>query len=445
MKILVIGSGGREHALAWALRQSPTVTEVLVAPGNPGTALVGRNVPDIRSEDTGALLELARREAVDLTVVGPEGPLVEGLADRFRAAGLAVFGPDRAAARLEGSKSFSKEFMARHRIPTAGFQVFEDALAAHRHVDAHATPIVLKADGLAAGKGVTVALTRAEAHAAIEQIMEARVFGAAGSRLVIEEFMAGEEASLFVLCDGQNHLPFVAAQDHKRAFDGDRGPNTGGMGAFAPAALISRELLGQINEQIVTPTLAGLRAEGAPYQGLLYVGLMISPSGPQVVEYNCRFGDPETQALLPLLESDLAPLLLSAATGTLGSSPIRWKSGSSVCLVLASRGYPGPCDTGLDITGIADAESAGALVFHAATAYADGTPAGSADANENGASQRLVTAGGRVLNVCVAAPTLGAALETAYTAASRIRFSGMHYRRDIGRRALGRSDSGGRP
>lgn len=440
MKTLVIGSGGREHALAWALRRSPRVSHVLIAPGNPGTAALGRNFPELAARDIEGLLDLARRESVDLTVVGPEDPLVEGLADRFRDAGLAVFGPGRAAARLEGSKSFSKEFMTRHGIPTAAFHVFDDAAAAHRHVDGQTTPLVLKADGLAAGKGVTVALTREEAHQAISDIMEARVFGGAGARLVIEEFLAGEEASLFVLSDGERHLPFVAAQDHKRAFDGDRGPNTGGMGAYAPAALISRDLLAQINEQIVTPTLSGMRAEGHPYVGLLYVGLMISPNGPRVVEYNCRFGDPETQALLPLLQSDLAPLLQAAATGNLGSAPLQWKSGSSVCLVLAAGGYPGACQSGLDITGIAEAEAAGALVFHAATAWAD---AGSVTSNSE-TGRRLVTAGGRVLDVCVASATLGAALETAYAAAGRIRFKGMHYRRDIGRRALGQRDSGGR-
>ena len=428
MKVLIVGAAAREHALAWSLKQSPQVTEVLIAPGNPGTALVGRNFPDVKANDVEGLLTLARREAVDLTLVGPESPLVEGLADRFREAGLAVFGPSKAAARLEGSKIFSKEFMARHGVPSAAFTLFDNAAAAHRQVDTLTAPMVLKADGLAAGKGVVVAMSREEAHEAIEQIMEKRVFGAAGDRLVIEEFMAGEEASLFVLSDGERHLPFMAAQDHKRVFDGDRGPNTGGMGAYAPAAILDRPLLAQVNEQIVIPTLAGMRQEGNPYVGLLYVGLMISPYGPRVVEYNCRFGDPETQALVPLLKTELAPLLKAAADGHLPGAPLEWRSGSSACVVMASGGYPGAHQAGFDITGISEAEGMGALVFHAGTAEVEG---------------RLVTAGGRVLSVCAPGSTLGAALEKAYAAAARIRFRGAHYRRDIGRRALGYRDGGG--
>ncbi len=421
MKVLVVGAGGREHALAWALKRSPKVTGVYIAPGNPGTASVGTNLPEVRSNDAEALLKAARDHGIDLTVVGPESPLADGLADRFREAGFAIFGPSKSAARLEGSKGFSKEFMARHGIPTASFDIVDSADAAHRIVDRTAPPLVLKADGLASGKGVTVAMTRAEAHEAVERAMNEKAFGEAGSRMVIEEYLPGEEASLFVVSDGRNHVPFIAAQDHKRAFDNDRGPNTGGMGAYAPASLISKKLLSEINERIVTPALNGMIAEGNPYVGLLFVGLMISPSGPQVVEFNCRFGDPEAQALLPLLDTDLFDLLHSAATGTLPAAPLAWKSGSAVTIVLASGGYPGPYETGFDITGVEEAEKAGAVVFHAGTGISDG---------------RLVTAGGRVLNVTMIAPTLGEAIEKAYSAAAKIKFRGMQYRKDIGHRAI---------
>jgi phosphoribosylamine--glycine ligase len=424
-KILVVGSGAREHALAWKLKQSPTVGEVIVAPGNPGTEAIGTNWDGVSPNDIDGVVARAVEANVDLVVVGPESPLVEGLADRLREAGVPVFGPSAAAARLEGSKVFAKEFMARHRIPTAPFTICNDAATAHREVDRHTAPVVLKADGLAAGKGVTVAMTREEAHRAVEDAMERQIFGAAGARLVIEEYMAGEEASLFVIADGERHLPFLAAQDHKRIFDGDRGPNTGGMGAYAPATIVQRPLLARINEEIVAPTLAGMAAEGAPYAGLLYVGLMISPSGPRVVEYNCRFGDPEAQTLLPLLDTDLAELLSATAAGQLGTASLRWKSGSAVTVVLASQGYPGPYDTGFDISGVEEAEREGALVFHAGTARREG---------------RLVTAGGRVLNVTATGPTLGHAIETAYRAAGKVRFKGAQYRRDIGHRALGAGD-----
>ena len=422
MKVLIVGSGGREHALAWAMKKSPAVEGVFIAPGNPGTARIGTNLPGVRPNDGEAVLQAARENKIDLTIVGPESPLVEGLADRFRAEGLTVFGPSRAAARLEGSKVFSKEFMARHRIPTAPFTVFDSAAAAHQYVDRNAPPLVLKADGLASGKGVTVAMNREDAHRAIERMMVEKVFGAAGDSILIEEFLAGEEASLFVVSDGMHHVPFVAAQDHKRAYDRDRGPNTGGMGAYAPSALITKPLLAEIRERIIDPALSGLAKEGTPYVGLLYAGLMISPSGPRVVEFNCRFGDPETQALMPLLDSDLFTLLDSASHGRLAEAPLRWKSGSAVTVVMASQGYPGEYPLGYEIDGIADAEREGAIVFHAGTAIKD---------------DRLVTNGGRVLNVTVHESTLGAALERVYRAAAQIRFKGMHYRRDIGARALG--------
>jgi phosphoribosylamine--glycine ligase len=422
MKVLVVGGAGREHALTWALKRSPSVKQVFCAPGNPGTAKLGVNLADVRPNDTEAILHAVRTNGIDLTVVGPESPLVEGLGDRLREAACAVFGPSRSASRLEGSKVFSKEFMARHGIPTAPFVIFNNAAACHRYVDSVAPPIVLKADGLASGKGVTVAMTREDAHKAVDQVMERRIFGAAGETVLIEEFMPGEEASLFVISDGDRHVPFIAAQDHKRVFDRDRGPNTGGMGAYAPAAIVTKPLLAEVNERIVAPALKGMAREGAPYVGLLYVGLMVSPSGPKVVEFNCRFGDPETQALLPLFQGDLGALLESAARGRLASEPLKWRSGSCVTVVLASQGYPGDYQIGFDIEGIEDAERGGALVFHAGTAMKEG---------------RLVTNGGRVLNVTCQASTLGDAIERAYNAAARIRFKGIHYRRDIGHRALG--------
>lgn len=422
MKVLVVGGGGREHALAWSLRQSRGVGEIFVAPGNPGTAALGTNWDDIPANNIDALLSRAIATGIDLTVVGPEGPLVEGLADRFRAAGLSVFGASKHGARLEGSKVFAKEFMARHRIPTASFVVCEDADTAHREVDRHTVPMVLKADGLAAGKGVTVAMSREEAHAAVRDAMEDKIFGAAGGRLVVEEFMPGEEASLFIITDGERHLPFLAAQDHKRIFDGDLGPNTGGMGAYAPAGIVDLPILARINTEIVEPTLAGMASEGQPYIGLLYVGLMIGPAGPRVVEYNCRFGDPEVQTLLPLLETNLAELLSSAANGQLTNASLRWKSESAVTVVMASPGYPGSYDIGFPITGIEKAEKEGAVVFHAGTAMRDG---------------QLVTAGGRVLNVTASGPTLSLAMEKAYRAVGQIHFQGAQFRRDIGHRAVG--------
>ena len=415
MKVLIVGAAAREHALAWSLKQSPQVSEVLIAPGNPGTARVGRNFPEVKANDVEGLLTLARREAVDLTLVGPESPLVEGLADRFREAGLAVFGPSKAAARLEGSKIFSKEFMARHNIPSASFSMFDDAAAAHRKVDALTAPMVLKADGLAAGKGVVVAMSREEAHAAIEQIMEKRVFGASGDRLVIEEFMAGEEASLFVVSDGERHLPFMAAQDHKRVFDGDRGPNTGGMGAYAPANLLSEAQLDEVGRTVIGPTLRELSRRGTPFRGALYAGLMLTPQGPRVLEFNARLGDPETQVLMMQLDEDLAVLIRDCARGQLEPRALRSTAGASVGVVLAAEGYPDSPRTGDAIALPAVPE--GHVIFHAGTQQVGG---------------ELRTAGGRVLTVCARGATVAEARAKANALAEQVTWKGRHFRRDIG-------------
>jgi phosphoribosylamine--glycine ligase len=423
MRILVLGSGGREHAMVWRLRQDPLVREVLAAPGNPGMTPLARCLPaDLTQPE--ALLDLSARENVDLTVVGPEAPLERGIADRFAAAGRPLVGPSQRGAALECSKVFAKEFMARHGIPSARFVVCDRAEEALEAVSGptFGFPVVVKADGLAAGKGVVVAETREEAEQAVRGAMVDGQFGAAGSRLVIEECLTGPEVSFFVLCDGERAVPLSTAQDHKRIFDGDRGPNTGGMGAFSPSPLMTPELSATVMRDIVEPVLAGLRAEGTPYQGFLYVGLMLTPRGPQVIEFNVRFGDPEAQVVLPGLEGPFAEVLLDAAMGRLGArtltpAPDRW-----VGVVLASRGYPASSDPGREVLGLdASSQVANALVFHAGTRQDGG---------------RIVTAGGRVLTVVGRGATYESAMTTAYAAADRIQFDGMQFRRDIGRKAL---------
>jgi phosphoribosylamine---glycine ligase len=421
--VLLVGGGGREHALAWKLAQSPGLGRMIAAPGNPGIAAHARCVP-IKDTAIDELVALGQRERPDLVVVGPETPLALGLADRLRAAGLAVFGGSAAAARLESSKAFAKDLMARHRIPTARFGTFQDAAAARAYCRERGAPLVVKADGLAAGKGVMVCRTLEEADAAVAQCLEARAFGDAGQIMVIEEFLEGEEASFFALSDGTTVLPLAAAQDHKTVWDGDRGPNTGGMGAYSPAPVIDAPMRERVMAEIVRPTIAAMASEGTSYTGVLYVGLMITREGPKVIEFNCRFGDPECQAILPRLEDDLLALLLAAAAGKGLPPALAWSPRSSVCVVMTSAGYPGPYETGRVITGVeAAAGLDGVNVFQAGTALAGGG---------------LVTAGGRVLGVQALGDDVAAAIRTAYAAVERIRFDGAHYRRDIGHHALRR-------
>ncbi len=423
MKILVVGSGGREHALAWKLAAESGVREVLCAPGNAGIASVARLAP-VSAGDPDALAALAARESVDLTVVGPELPLDRGVADLFTSRGLRVFGPSRAAARLECSKVFAKAFMARHGIPTARYRVCETAEDAHALVASGELgfPVVVKADGLAAGKGVVVAPDRAAADEAVRAAMEERRFGAAGSRLVIEECLTGPEVSYFALCDGARALPLTSAQDHKRIFDDDRGPNTGGMGAFAPSPLVDAAMAERIMRDIVRPVLDGLRDEGHEYRGFLYAGLMLTADGPKVIEFNVRFGDPEAQVVVPMIAGELAPLLAAAADGALGDARVAFRPERHVGVVLASKGYPGSSSSGVPIAGLERAAALrDVLVFHAGTA-ADG-----------GA---VVTAGGRVLTIVGRAATFREAIDRAYDGVAQVRFEGMQFRRDIGKKAL---------
>jgi len=423
VKILLVGGGGREHALAWKIARSPLVEHMWAAPGNPGIARHAHCL-DLAVDDADGLAGFAAGHDVDLVVVGPEQPLVAGLADALRAKGLAVFGPSRRAAAIEGSKAFAKRLMAGHGIPTARFATFDDPVAARRYARELGAPCVVKTDGLAAGKGAIVCATLAEADTAIAQCMERREFGAAGATVVIEEFMRGEEASFFVLAGAGGVLPLAAAQDHKTVFDGDRGPNTGGMGAFSPVAAVDAAMQDRVMREIVEPTLAALAAEAAPYAGVLYVGLMLTAEGPRVVEFNCRFGDPECQAIMLRMEEDLVPLLLAVARGERLPAPPPWTNAgrAAVCVAVASGGYPGRYTTGQEITGVDAAEARpGVQVFQAGTARRQG---------------RLVTAGGRVLGVTAVAEDLTAAIAAAYEGVSRIHFEGMHYRSDIGRKAL---------
>jgi phosphoribosylamine--glycine ligase len=425
MKVLVVGSGGREHALAAKLASEHGVSFLCCAPGNPGMRRIA-DVHDVDVADPDAVLALADRQQIDLTVVGPELPLDRGIVDRFRAAGRRAFGPTRAAAQLECSKVFAKEFMARHGIPTARYRVCTNAADATAIVASGELgfPIVVKADGLAAGKGVVVASSRDDALVAIREAMEARRFGSAGTRVVLEECLEGPEVSFFAICDGERAIPMTSAQDHKRIFEGDRGPNTGGMGAFAPSPLLDTAMRERIVREIVEPVLRGMRGEGTPYRGFLYAGLMLTCAGPKVIEFNVRFGDPEAQAVMPLIASDLHSLLAAAADGALDdSSVVALKPQVSVGVVLASAGYPDAVTTGQPIVGIEDASAvAGVTVFHAGTVL-----------KEN----QLVTAGGRVLSVVALGDDYAQARGRAYEAVERIHFDGMQYRRDIGLKAIG--------
>lgn len=421
MKILLVGGGGREHALAWKLAQSPRVTSIVAAPGNPGIARHARCVP-VAADAVEELVALAIRERADLVVVGPEAPLVAGLVDRLAAAGVLVFGPAQKAAAIEGSKAFAKDLMARHGIPTARFETFQSPGSARRYCRELGAPLVVKADGLAAGKGAIVCRTLAEADDAVAACMERRAFGAAGATVVVEELLTGEELSYFVLANGGDVLPLAAAEDHKTVFDADLGPNTGGMGAYSPVASFGPDLERRVLETIVRPTIAALCKEAAPYRGVLYAGLMLTREGPKVIEFNCRFGDPECQALMLRAPGDLLPLLLAAARGEAWPETRPWPPGASVCVTLASGGYPGGYRTGIQIEGVERAEAKpGVSVFHSGTKLSDG---------------RLVTAGGRVLGVTALADDLPAAIAAAYAGVAEIRFEGMHYRTDIGRRAV---------
>ena len=419
MNILVIGSGGREHALFWKLSKSPRADRIYAIPGNPGMG----EMTDISVTDNAGILRFAQEKKIGLVVIGPEVPLMNGLADDLETAGIPVFGPRANAAEIEGSKSFAKDLMKKYGIPTARYEVFSAAEPARAYIRREGAPIVVKADGLAAGKGVIVAMTEQEALDAVDAIMEDNFFGDAGARVVIEEFMEGEEASLLAFTDGKTIRPMISAQDHKRAFDGDQGPNTGGMGTYAPAPVMTPEMTERAVEEILKPTIAAMAKEGRPYRGCLYLGLMITAEGPKVVEFNARFGDPETQVVLPLLDGDLIEIMHACAAGTLADVPIRWKNSAAVCVVLAAGGYPGSYKKGDEIQGIADAEAAGALVFHAGTAERDG---------------KIVTNGGRVLGVVGMGADISSAAESSYAAVARISFKDAFYRKDIAHRALNR-------
>lgn len=427
MKVLVIGSGGREHALAWKLVQSGKVTRVLVAPGNAGTALEPQ-VDNVNVTKIPDLIKLARKEEVAYTVVGPEAPLAEGVVDAFREAGLPIFGPVKAAAQLESSKDFAKQFMVRHGIPTSKYETFSDAAEAHAYVEREGAPIVIKADGLAAGKGVVVAMTLDEAHAAIDMMLAdnkmAVQYSEAGARVVIEEFMRGEEASFIVMADGTNALALATSQDHKRLKDHDEGPNTGGMGAYSPAPVVTPEVHARVMREIIYPVLAGMKAEGTPYTGFLYAGLMIDDEGrPRVVEFNCRMGDPETQPIMMRLKSDLTDLIEAALEGKLDLIEADWDRRFALGVVMAAKGYPEKPRKGDVITGLPAASSEDAHVFHAGTVMKD---------------DEVVTSGGRVLCVTVLGESVRTAQTKAYAITDAIRFDGAQYRRDIGFRALAR-------
>jgi phosphoribosylamine---glycine ligase len=422
MNILLLGSGGREHALAWKMAASPLADRLFCAPGNAGIAREAQCVA-LDLADHAAIIAFCRANGIDFVVVGPEGPLCAGIVDDLEAAGIKAFGPSRLAAQLEGSKGFTKDLCRRAGIPTAAYERFRTAHEARAYVRERGAPIVVKADGLAAGKGVVVAESLAEAEAAIDMILGGEL-GAAGAELVIEEFLTGEEASFFALCDGETALPLASAQDHKRAFDGDKGPNTGGMGAYSPAPIMDAAMSARVMAEIIQPTLRAMKAMGAPYKGVLYAGLMISPEGPKLIEYNVRFGDPECQVLMPRLMSDLVPALLASRDGVLKSLDLRWHQQAALTVVMAAKGYPGPYAKGSAIEGLAEAATVeGVDIFHAGTRQDGG---------------RIVANGGRVLNVSALGATVGEARARAYAAIARIRWPEGFYRHDIGWRAIAR-------
>ena len=423
MNVLLIGSGGREHALAWKIESSPKLTKLLAAPGNPGIAELAECVAlDVADHD--AVIAFCADKSVDLVVVGPEAPLVDGLADALGRSGISVFGPSGAAAALEGSKSFTKELCTRMNIPTAAYQQFNNAPKAKAYVRAQGAPVVIKADGLAAGKGVTVAMSLEEAFDAIDDCFEGE-FGEAGSQVVVEEFLQGEEASFFCLCDGSLALPFGTAQDHKRVGEGDTGPNTGGMGAYSPASIMDEAMVDRVMSEIIEPTMRGMEEAGMPFRGVLYAGLMLTESGPKLIEYNVRFGDPECQVLMPRLKNDLLPLLHACAEGELGGMAVDWRDQCAITVVMAADGYPGSPKKGTGIEGLQNAsQTPGVEIFHAGTAHRDGT---------------LVAAGGRVLNITALGDTIGEARAAAYDAIGKIDWPGGFYRSDIAWREIERT------
>jgi phosphoribosylamine---glycine ligase len=424
MKVLVIGSGGREHALVWKISQSPKVTKLFCAPGSAAIGELAECVA-INPEQIEKLADFAKKEKIDLTVVGPELPLTLGITDLFESRGLRIFGPNKAAARLEGSKAFAKEILLENNIPTATFGAFTDQVAAKQHVERHPAPYVIKADGLAAGKGVVISPTINDALDVIDKILVKKVFGEAGEKVVIEEFLEGEEVSFMALTDGQHILPLASSQDHKRAFDNDQGPNTGGMGAYSPAAVVTHAVQKRILDEILNPLLAGLKKKGITYRGVIYVGLMITESGPKVLEFNARFGDPECQPIMMRLKSDLVPLLEATIDGTLNQVQPEWYEDSAVCVVLSARGYPGSYDKSDEIRGLDKLKHWDkGFVFHAGTA------------KENG---RWITSGGRVLGVTARGRDISNAVTNVYSAVSQITWDGMHYRQDIARRAIARN------
>jgi len=424
MKILVIGSGGREHALVWKIKQSGLTAKIFCAPGNAGTAMLAENV-GIKADDIQELLLFAEKEKIGLTVVGPEAPITSGIADIFEKRGLKIFAPSKQAGMLEGSKIYAKNIMKKYGIPTAGFEVFDNADRAKEYIRKKGAPLVVKADGLAAGKGVTVCASIDEALAAVDEAMVEKSFGAAGDRILIEEMLSGEEASILAISDGKNKIILDSSQDHKRIFDADKGPNTGGMGAYSPAPVITPALLKRIEKEVVNPLIKGMAKEGSPYKGIIYAGIMVTADGPKVLEFNARFGDPETQVILPRMNSDLVRLMLAAIDGNLSAEHIEWDKRPCLSVVLVSGGYPGNYQKGKDISGLEKISAMdGVTVFHA------GTTAG---------GDKILTSGGRVLNVTALGKDIREAAAKAYEACRLINFEGMHYRRDIGYRAMAKT------
>ncbi|TCP69152.1 phosphoribosylamine--glycine ligase [Baia soyae] len=420
MRVLIIGSGGREHALLWKIAQSPKVKEIFVAPGNAGMMNIATLVP-ISVEDLDGLRQFALEQQIDLTIVGPEVPLLHGIVDQFQEAGLSVFGPNGQAAQIEGSKRFAKDFMKKHDIPTAHYQAFTDAEEAKQYVRQTGVPIVIKADGLAAGKGVVVATTLGEAELAISEAMEQKVFGSAGDVVIVEEFLVGQELSLMAFVDGTTVVPMVPAQDHKPAYDGDLGPNTGGMGTYSPVPQFSEDALSLAVQTVLEPMVQAFQKEGIDYRGVLYAGLMMTPEGPKVIEFNARFGDPETQVVLPRLTSDLVEIMIAVVEGRLRADLVTWSDEAAVCVILSAGGYPGPYQSGLPITGMVNQLDHRESVYHAGTRYE---------------GSQLVTAGGRVLGVTALGENLQIAREKAYSLVEQIHFPSAHYRKDIAEKAI---------